>query len=300
MLAYDIIIKFYDDEGSFLGISFQVWSIIGSIFLPLLLFFIGLLFSRLSRRNSERKKTASLIKMLKYILDSQVNTVRKQGEDLREFARSVYNQKSIPNAVLSVRAIKMSELYSFDRQDTATLFIENVVGDKLTNFKTINGLFHDINYIEKNTDQILKVYNDFLNDLTLLRDKWNTANKNFHLVKNEIVRVNTDRVLINANRQAIATYNNTDHGMRDYYVTLVVPLRQILDERFRTIVTKSEIDVDLYNALNGIEHVYLEFEATKEKYFLFFNTFKRMMFNYIRRIESNKIKLENSKVKFYF
>lgn len=299
MLAYDIIIKFYDDEGSFLGISFQIWTVIGSIFLPFLLFFVGLLFSRLSKRNSERKMTASLTKMLQYIFGSQINSVKKQGDDLKEFAKSIYHQKSIPNAVLPIHAIKISEIYQFDKQESARLFIENTTGDKLSSFKTINSLFHDINYLEKNTDQILKVYNDFLNDLTILKEKWNTANNNLQLVRSEIVRLNNDPILILAIRQSIMNYSKSEQSMVDYYNNVIIPIRQLLDNKFRTVAQKSVVDIELYNALNGVGHVYLEFDATKKKYFTFFNIFKRIMYKYAERCETNKSKIQKSKVKFY-
>src|SRR5688572_27712968 len=185
-LLYNITITFYEGGGSFLGVSFEVWSVIGAIFIPLFLFFIGLFFDRIRRKNEARKQTKTLVNTLVFILESQVVTVEHQEDDLRRFTRAIYHQRNIPNARLSMRPMKISEVYQFDRKESAKLFIENMTGDKLSNFKKINQLFQDINYIEKNSDQIIKIYNDFVSDLFELKEKWNTSVKELLRIRNEV------------------------------------------------------------------------------------------------------------------
>jgi hypothetical protein len=205
------------NDNSFWGISYDVWGLIGSIVIPIIIFILGYLITIFIARINRKKSLKEQVDLLTHIGVSKITILDEQINSLNKYLTSLGSLTGTTNEVLAIHQFDYKDLENLNYSEISRSYMYLTLGNKTENFTIINGFQTNIIHTSLLYEFMQKFYNDMYNDLIILKNEWNQSNNEITDIKRKIYNSGGEKDMINFLAHMDNEYPKVENNHAQFY-----------------------------------------------------------------------------------
>lgn len=260
------------DADKFLGMSYTFIQILLSIFIPILVFYLGV---RATIKSLKKKELSRLIVLKEYYylwIKEILTDANKQSLYYKDYLGELYRANTLSGVLFKSVNITFNKLNSIDDKDLYKIFIELNKSKSEKNAKDLIKISKNLSFIEAAYNQLNTEHFELISYVRELRETWNKQIGQLHLHKHNLTRAYEhqeipEHFFLDVNSLFNKWYGLTNsNGLKQTY-NFVKEVESITRRQYNLNPTSQEI-TELLFTLQALANTYMMFHCYRMQVFV--------------------------------
>ena len=161
------------DSDQIMGVPVSLIGVFIAVFIPLLIFAIGVFISWCKKKKEKKERVKSKISTITNWIQLMKKSIDLQLESNRNFSKEMRNSTIIHPAPISFYNLLADKLQEISLSEYSEYLVENIKGDSTEKNKDLFNIISQIEFLKKIEIRIQVTYNEQKIEIMKMMDEWN-------------------------------------------------------------------------------------------------------------------------------
>ena len=219
-----INIKNQELDQTIFGLPIPIATIIIPTTISIIIFILGVIFSKLSQKNKKRAELISYKDSIVDWVDKLKGSIQQQQLNIEDLIKKINSSDELQPEAFSQNLIILNKLKEISLKEWSDIIVINLKGDELVNRRRMTNVVYYIEYIDAIYRETQDFYWRYHNGMEEIRKEWN-ANY-FGLTDKTWQNKCTNQTLLFTLNTCIK--NSTSSSVQEQIECLIIPMKDFL------------------------------------------------------------------------